>query len=141
MSLNDSTVEDAAPTWCGDLSRFAPTLTPALSHGERESYGDVERFRFAPTLTPALSHGERESYGDVERFRFAPTLTPTLSHRERESYGEVVLVGRLREAIRRLDSANACGGPHPASPKGRGEEGRATPEESLSVQIERRSIP
>ena len=33
------------------------------------------------------------------------TLTPALSHGERESYGEVVLVGRLREAIRRLNPA------------------------------------
>ena len=66
-----------------------------------------------------------------EQSRFAQLLTPALSHGEREK----------REAIRRLDSTNACGGPLPASPKGRGEEGRATPEESLSVQIERRSIP
>ena len=35
MSLNYSLVEDAALTWCGDLSRFAPTLTPALSQGKR----------------------------------------------------------------------------------------------------------
>ena len=83
MSLNESIVEDAALEWFGELSRFAPTLTPALSQGERER----------------------------------------------------------REAIRRLDPTNACGGTHPASPKGRGEEGRATPEESLSVHIERRSIP
>ena len=33
------------------------------------------------------------------------TLTPALSHGERESYGEVVLVGRLREALRRLNPA------------------------------------
>ncbi|MFN0075953.1 MAG: hypothetical protein ACKVY0_05715 [Prosthecobacter sp.] len=33
------------------------------------------------------------------------TLTPTLSQGERESYSEVVLVGRLREAIRRLNPA------------------------------------
>jgi hypothetical protein len=89
------------------------------------------QFRFAKPLTPALSQRERESYGDVEQLRFAQPLTPALSQGEREK----------REAIRRLDPANACGGPHPASPKGRGEEGRATPEESLSVQIERRSIP
>lgn len=35
----------------------------------------------------------------------AEALTPTLSHGERESYSEVVLVGRLREAIRRLNPA------------------------------------
>ena len=33
----------------------------------------------------------------------AEALTPALSHGERESYSEVVLVGRLREAIRRLN--------------------------------------
>ena len=33
----------------------------------------------------------------------AEALAPTLSHGERESYGEVVLVGRLREALRRLN--------------------------------------
>ncbi|HRI12892.1 MAG TPA: hypothetical protein PLX89_07805 [Verrucomicrobiota bacterium] len=32
-------------------------------------------------------------------------LTPSLSYGERESYGEVVLVGRLREALRRLNPA------------------------------------
>ncbi len=30
-------------------------------------------------------------------------LAPTLSHGERTSYSEVVLVGRLREALRRLN--------------------------------------
>jgi type I restriction enzyme R subunit len=55
MSLNESIVEAAALEWFGEQSRFAPTLTPALSHGERDSYS------------------------------------------------EVVLVGRLREAIRRLN--------------------------------------
>jgi type I restriction enzyme, R subunit len=35
----------------------------------------------------------------------AEALTPALSHGERESYGEVVLAGRLREAIRRLNPA------------------------------------
>jgi hypothetical protein len=41
--------------------RFAQPLTPALSHGERETYGDVPQIRFAQPLTPALSHGERKS--------------------------------------------------------------------------------
>ena len=77
MSLNESIVEDAALEWFGEQTRYARTLTPALSHGEREEDG------------------------------------------------EVVLVGRLREAIRRLNPANACGNPHPASPTGRGEEASA----------------
>jgi hypothetical protein len=37
-----------------------------------------------------------------EQTRVARTLTPALSHGERKKDGEVVLVGRLREAIRRL---------------------------------------
>ena len=56
-----------------------------------------------------------------EQTRCARTLTPALSQEERESYGDVVLVGRLRETIRRLN---------PAIP----EEARATDKESLSVQ-------
>ena len=40
-----------------------------------------------------------------EQRRVAPTLIPAFSNGERESYGEVVLVGRLREAIRRLNPA------------------------------------
>ena len=56
----------------------------------------------------------------------------------RDSFGEVVLVGRLREAIRRLNAANACGNPHPASPTGRGEEAspvRCTQTGGQSLQI------
>jgi|GEM_PF-1385029 len=76
MTLNESIVEDAALEWFGEQTRYARTLTPALSHGEREEDGEVE------------------------------------------------LVGRLREAIRRLNAANACGNPHPASPTGREERRR-----------------
>jgi type I restriction enzyme R subunit len=60
MSLNESIVEDAALEWFGELG-----------------------------------------YSCLG----AEALTPTLSQGERESYGEVVLVGRLREAIRRLNPA------------------------------------
>ncbi len=66
MSLNESIVEDAALEWFGELG-YAVGHRPQLAPGEHAG----------GTLTPALSHGERESYG------------------------EVVLVGRLREAIRR----------------------------------------
>jgi len=59
----------------------------------------------------------------------------------RQSFGVVVLVGRLREAIRRLNPANACGNPHPASPTGRGEEARATIKRYLKVRFERRQNP
>jgi hypothetical protein len=85
-SLTESIVEDAALEWFGELGY-------AVGHG--------------PHLAPGEYAGG--------------TLTPALSHGERESYGEVVLVGRLREAIRRLN---------PAIP----EEAAATDKESLSVQ-------
>lgn len=58
--FNESTVEDAALTWFGELGY-------ALGHG------------------PQLAPGEPAA--------------------ERDSFGEVVLVGRLREAIRRLNPA------------------------------------
>lgn len=41
------------------------------------------QFRFAQPLTPALSHGERETYGDVLQTRFAQTLIPTFSQWEK----------------------------------------------------------
>jgi hypothetical protein len=40
-----------------------------------------------------------------EQSRVAPTLIPAFSQREKEEDGEVVLVGRLREDIRRLTPA------------------------------------
>jgi type I restriction enzyme R subunit len=49
----------------------------------------------------AVGHGPHLAPGEYAR----GTLTPALSQWERESYGEVVLVGRLREAIRRLNPA------------------------------------
>ena len=53
-----------------------------------------------------------------------PQLAPGEPAAERDSFGEVVLVGRVREAIRRPAAAG------PAIP----EEARATDKESLSVQ-------
>ncbi len=49
-----------------------------------------------------------------EQSRVAPTLIPAFSHGEKEK----------REAIRRLNPANACGNPHPAFPTGREERRR-----------------
>ena len=40
-----------------------------------------------------------------EQCRVAPTLIPAFSQREKEEDSEVVPVGRLREAIRRLNPA------------------------------------
>jgi len=70
-----------------------------------------------------------------------PHLAPGEPAAERDSFGEVVLVGRLCEAIRRLNPANACGNPHPTSPSGRGEEARATIKRYLRVRFERRLKP
>jgi hypothetical protein len=68
MSLNESIVEDAALEWfllrqgfggqVGEQTRFARTLTPALSQGERESDGEVVQFRCAQPLTRPLPRGE-----------------------------------------------------------------------------------
>lgn len=68
MALTESTVEDAALEWFGELGY-------AVGHG------------------PHLAPGEQAQ----------GSLTPTLSQGERESYGEVVLVGRLRTALQRLN--------------------------------------
>ena len=57
-----------------------------------------------------------------------PHLAPSEPAAERDSFGEVVLVGRLREAIRRLN---------PAIP----EEARPTLRKLQLVQIERRLNP
>jgi hypothetical protein len=55
------------------------------------------QFLFAPTLTPALSHGERETYGDVLQSRFAQTLILAFSQWEREEEREAIR--RLNPAI------------------------------------------
>ena len=57
-----------------------------------------------------------------------PLLAPGELAAERDSFGEVVLVGRLREAIRRLN---------PAMP----EDARATCKPCLQVRFERRTKP
>ena len=70
-----------------------------------------------------------------------PLMAPGEASAERNSFGEVVLLGRLREAIRRLNLANAFGNPHPASPKRRGVETRATLRKFRIVHIERSLNP
>ncbi len=89
MSFNESTVEDAALEWFGELG-----------------YSCLG----AEALTPSLSHGKREKEED-------------------------------RNAIRRLNPANAFGNPHPASPKRRGVETRATLRKFRIVHIERSLKP
>ena len=49
----------------------------------------------------AIGHGPHLAPGEYA----GGTLTPALYQGERESYGEVVLMGSLREAIRRLTPA------------------------------------
>ena len=57
-----------------------------------------------------------------------PHLAPGEPAADRDSFGEVVLVGRLREAIRRLNPAIS-------------EEARATGKRYLQVRMERRQKP
>ncbi len=80
-SLTESIVEDAALTWFGELGYSclgAEALTPTLSHGERESYGEVVQIRSAPTLIPAFSHGEKEKREAIRR------LNPAIPEEARE---------------------------------------------------------
>lgn len=84
VTLNDSIVEDAALEWLGEQTRYARTLTPALSHGEREEDGEVVQFRFAQTLTPPLSHGEREKRETIRE------MNPALNVNGSESRLEAV---------------------------------------------------
>jgi type I restriction enzyme R subunit len=92
MSLNGSTVEDAALEWFGELSY-------AFGHG------------------PHLAPGEPAT--------------------ERDSFSEVVLVGRLREAIRRVNPAI----PEEASTCASHADRRATGKRYLQVRMERRQQP
>ena len=61
-------------------------------------------------------------------FGHGPHLAPGEPAAERDSFSEVVLVGRLREAIRRMNSVIP-------------EEVRATIKRYLRVQLERRQKP
>jgi type I restriction enzyme R subunit len=95
MSLNESTVEDVALEWFGELGY-------AVGQGPHPASGE-----------PASRDGGRDSFS------------------------EVVLVGRSREAIRRMnpaipEEASTC-----ASPTDR----RATGNRCLQVRMERRQQP
>jgi type I restriction enzyme R subunit len=80
MSLNESIVEDAALEWFGELGY-------AVGHGA--AFAGLRRAK--PPLAPVkpAAEWEPERSGDSRR----------------QSFGEVVLVGRLREAIRGLNPA------------------------------------
>lgn len=96
-TLNESHVEDAALTWFGELGyaighgpNMAPgkyaggTLTPALSHGERESYSEVAQSLVAQTLIPAFSHEEKEKREAFRRLNPAATVKESLSVQTKE---------------------------------------------------------
>ncbi len=72
-----------------------------------------------------------------EQCRVAPTLIPAFSHGEKGEDGEVVLVGRLREAIRRLNPAI----PEEASACAMHADRRATIKRYLQVRFEREMNP
>ena len=116
MSLNESIVEDAALEWFRRRQGYA---------------GQVGELGYA------VGHGA--AFAGLRRAK--PYLAPGEPAAERDSFSEVVLVGRLREAIRRLNPANANGNPHPTSPTGRGEETRAAGKRCLQVRIDRRQKP
>ncbi len=82
MSLNESIVEDAALEWFGELG-YAVGHLPAPRSATRQAGGGE----------PAA---ESACASPADR---------------RDSFGEVVLVGRLREAIRRLNPAITSASP------------------------------
>ena len=87
-------------------------------------------------MRPAMSLNESivedaafEWFGELGyAFGHGPHLAPGEPAAERDSFSEVVLVGRLREAIRRMNSVIP-------------EEVRATIKRYLRVQLERRQKP
>jgi len=66
-----------------------------------ESHVEEAALEWFGELGYAVGHGPKIAPGE----QAGGTLTPALSQGERESYSDVVLVGRLREAIRRLNPA------------------------------------
>ncbi|MEY3775403.1 MAG: hypothetical protein RLZZ129_2183 [Verrucomicrobiota bacterium] len=80
MSLTESIVEDAALTWFRLRQGYGGQVGEQPSPGLRLT-----------RLGYAVGHG--------------PHLAPGELAAERDSFGDVVLVGRLREAIRRLNPA------------------------------------
>ena len=80
MSLNESTVEDAALTWFGELGYavgHGPQLAPGEPAAERDSFGEVVQSRFPRTLTRPLPAGEENREG-IRR------LNPAIPEKARE---------------------------------------------------------
>ena len=86
-------VARASQPWAGCLS---PVGANELGFRFRSS-----GFGTRPSFGPRISAFGLQSY----EIRHGPQLAPGEPAAERESFGEVVLVGRLREAIRRLNPA------------------------------------
>jgi len=87
MSLNESIVEDAALTWFAELGYavgHGPKIAPGEPAAERDSFGEVVHFRFAQTLTPAFSHGEKEKREAIRRLNPAATVKEYLSVQTKE---------------------------------------------------------
>jgi type I restriction enzyme R subunit len=103
MSLNESIVEDAALEWF------------LLRQGYGGQVGE---------LGYTLGHGA--AFAQLRRAK--PFLAPSEPAAERESFGDVVLVGGLREAIRRLNFSIP-------------EEARAAIKRYLKTRFERRVNP
>jgi len=87
VSLNESIVEDAALTWFGELG-YAVGHGPQFAPGEPaavwDSFGEVVQFRFAQTLIPAFSHGEKEKREAIRRLNPAATVKEYLSVQTKE---------------------------------------------------------
>jgi len=80
-SLNESIVEEAALEWFGELGYavgHGPHLAPGEPAAERDSFSEVVQSRFARTLTPALSQNEREKREAIRR------LNPAIPDEARE---------------------------------------------------------
>jgi hypothetical protein len=65
--LQESTVEEAALEWFGEQTRCAHTLTPALSHGEREKGEHEAAFAWLRRAKPEMAPGEAAAERRVHR--------------------------------------------------------------------------
>ena len=94
MTHTESIVEDAALQWFRELGY-------AIGHGPHLAPGEYA----GGTLTPALSHGERESYDEMVQSRVALTLIPAFCLRRSPLRSGSQREKKRREAIRRLTPA------------------------------------
>ena len=79
----------------------APFRLNSLQMSLNESIAEDAALEWFGELGYAVGHGPHLAPGEYA----GGTLIPAFSQGERESYSEVVLLGRLREAIRRLNPA------------------------------------